>query len=342
MFVHWAKHVNAERVGGRIIRVQCAQCGCEYFYKFTRIGTGRGTAHYGLGVARATRSANQQAEKDLERRLTSEAELVPCPQCNWINEELIAGFRRGRYRSLGEAAGLIAKIGGIVTFVLGVICAIVDPAEFVYFLILPLGLLLAAGGIRLLRDALRRRIQPNRDHPLAPKLPPGSPPALVRDAESGQLVPAKQEPSLSDVSNGCVDFQVGRHTWPLVCCGCLQPATLDRGHRMMLTNTIRLTVPRCEDCAHSARRDFRRRCWNAAMIGVLVTAVIVVPFQLEWIEFGIITGLLLVTSFAVGAFVAHRMTAPAKVAGGDRARGVVRLRFRNADYARVVDEQLNR
>jgi hypothetical protein len=41
MFVHYhAKVINAERVGGRLVRVACTRCGCEYFYKFTRIGVG--------------------------------------------------------------------------------------------------------------------------------------------------------------------------------------------------------------------------------------------------------------------------------------------------------------
>jgi len=46
-------------------------------------------------------------------------------------------------------------------------------------------------------------------------------------------------------------------------------------------------------------------------------------------------------SIVVSVVVARRMAAPAKIAGGDRSRGVVRLRFRNADYARTVAAQLN-
>ena len=147
MFVHWAKHINAERIGGRMVRVACARCECEYFYKFTRVGTGTGTAHYGLGVGRATATANKEAQKDLDRRLATEAELVPCPKCNWINDELIAGFRCGRYRNLGQAAKLIAGIGVILGLVFGVTWAVAAPASVLYFLIVPAGLFAAAGGL---------------------------------------------------------------------------------------------------------------------------------------------------------------------------------------------------
>src|SRR5271168_4267520 len=112
MFVHYhAKVINAERVGGRIVRVACTRCGCEYFYKFTRIGIGSTQAPYGLGVDRATRKANQKAQKDLDRRLASEAELVPCPKCHWINDDLVVGCRRGSYRKWGDTAALIAAAG---------------------------------------------------------------------------------------------------------------------------------------------------------------------------------------------------------------------------------------
>jgi hypothetical protein len=341
MFVHWAKQINAERVGGRIVRVACARCSCEYFYKFTRIGAGSGTAHYGLGVGRATLAANKQAQTDLDRRLASEAELVPCPKCNWINDELVAGFRRGSYRKLSDAATLIAAAGVVVGVILGLIFGFTSPVALGYALILPAVLLLAGGGLFLLRNWLRSRIRPNRDHPLPPQLPPASPPALVRDPASGQLVSVKQGQAPSHLRNEWVDFQIGRQTWPPVCCDCLQPASLDRGHPMKLTTTLRLTIPCCAECAQSTQRRFRRLLWNGATASILVTAAVVIPLNLDWVEFCIASIGLLVVSFAVSVPVARRMMAPGKVVGGDRSRGVVRLRFRNAAYARAVAEHLN-
>jgi hypothetical protein len=77
---YFGKHIKRAQAGGRVVRVACARCQCEYFYHLTRIGIGHGEAPYYIGVGRATRTAEKQAKKDLERRLTREAELVPCPR----------------------------------------------------------------------------------------------------------------------------------------------------------------------------------------------------------------------------------------------------------------------
>jgi hypothetical protein len=341
MFVHYhAKQINAERVGGRMVHVVCTRCGCEFFYKFTRIGKGSAQAPYGLGVDRATRKANEKAQKDLDRRLASEAELVPCPKCNWVNDELVAGFRRGSYRRLGEAGVLIAAAGGAIGLVLGMAFGLNDPAALAYALILPAVLLLLGGGLLVARTWMRSRIQPNQDHPLPPKLPPGSPPALFKDPETGQFALAKPQQAPLDASQDWCDFQIGRHRWPLLCCDCLQPATLDGGHNMKVTTTLRLIIPRCTDCGQSTQRRYRRLLWNGAIASIIATAVIVIPMNLDWLAFGLVSVGLLLLSLGITIFVARKMTAPAKIAGGDRSRGVVRLRFRNGDYARAVAMRL--
>jgi hypothetical protein len=341
MFVHYhAKTINAERVGARLVRVVCTRCGCEYFYQFTRIGSGSAQAPYGLGVPRATAKANEKAQKDLQRRMASESELVPCPKCNWINEDLVAGFRRGSYRKMSESAGALAVVGAIFGVILGLVFATGAAKGIAWILLLPAGLLSLAGGVLLLRYWLRSRIQPNQDHPLPPKLPVGSPPALVKDPESGQLLPAKREAPPLEVSQDWCDFQIGRHTWPLLCSDCLQSGTLDCGHTLNVGTTLRLTIPRCSGCQDSTRRRYRHLCWNGIIAGVFATAAIVLPLNLDWLEFSLITAVLLAASTVIAILVARRMTAPAKIAGGDKSRGVVRLRFRNADYARTVAERL--
>jgi len=342
MFFHYhAKTINAERVGRRVDRVQCAQRGCEYFYQFARIGFGSSQAPYGLGVGRATRSANQKAQKDLDRRMASEAELVPCPKCNWINDELVTGFRRATYRKLGRTAGLVAATGVVIGLMLGLAVGLSAPRELPYVLILPVGCLLFASGLLVLRHWLRSRIRPNENHPFPPKLPPGSPPALVREPESGLLKrPAGEQSSMEPGQDWC-DFPIGRRL-PGLCCGCLQPSAADEGYRLRVTATIWLTVPRCADCEQLAKQRTRKLWWNGGMASIAGTGAIVIPFNLEWVEFAIATASVLAVSLLVTALVVRRLTAPARVASGDRSRGVVRLRFRNPEYARAVAERLER
>src|SRR5213079_1790864 len=99
MFLYYGKTFEAARAGECVVGVVCDKCGCQYYYELARIGTGASTASYGIGASRASQKSHDQSEIDLRRRLGMEAELVPCPRCNWINDELVQGYRLGRYRS---------------------------------------------------------------------------------------------------------------------------------------------------------------------------------------------------------------------------------------------------
>ena len=335
-FHYYAKHINAERLGSAWCRLPGA-LRLRVFLRVDPHRRGRRAAPYGLGVDRATRAANKAAQKQLDRQLALEAELVPCPHCNWINDELVAGFRRGSYRSVSQAAAPILVAGCLLATFMGMFFHFAPnfPAAL---LIIP-GMVLAFGfGLLLLRYWLCRRIRPNRDYPIAPTLPPGSAPALLKDPESGRLVRANKQPLSLEANRDWVDYQIGRHRLPRVCCDCRQPTAPDGGVRLRITKTMWLTIPRCDDCSLSAKHRFRRLCWNGALAGLAITSAIVIPINLDWIDFAVASVILLTLSLIVTAFVAGRMTAPAKVAGGDPSRGVIRLRFRNADYARAVAE----
>ena len=110
--VHYhGKRYNAAAIAARIVDVQCEKCGCKYFYEFARIGTGSAVAPYGIGKSSARASADEQSRRDLANRLAHEAELVPCPNCHWINEALVAGYRLGQFRQMGTRALYIGIVG---------------------------------------------------------------------------------------------------------------------------------------------------------------------------------------------------------------------------------------
>jgi hypothetical protein len=337
-FLYWGDHVDKEDVGRRFVPVECAKCGCQYFYELIRVGYGSAMAHYGIAYDRAVDRAEKSAERNLARRLAAEAELVPCPKCHWINDELVTGFRRGQYRKLGTLASILVKVGAIFYLIVGGLAVIFDPFAALCFGIVPLGLSAAAGVILLLRTCLRSAIRPNRKHPLPPRLPPGSPPALIRESSTDNLILARSE-ELPAHDDYC-DFQVGRHTWPLICAVCVRPVTARVGYRLMVTTTKRLTIPLCTDCLLTAQRKLRHVWWNIGLLGTLVTAAIIIPLQLDLEEFCVISGLCLLIFGGIGWWVANKASAPAKIVGRDRSRGAVRLRFHNADYARVVSEYL--
>ena len=345
MVPYWGKRVASEHVGLRLVPVKCMKCGCEYFYELSRIGIGSRTAHYWIGKASAARSAHGQSQRDLARRLALEAELVPCPKCNWINDDLVYGFRLGRYRRFGMFAfgvGFIGTVGSLIGAWFISIGPAADRAALSYFLFGgPILFILLASGMILLRNWMRCRIQPNRDFPLPPKLPTGSPPALIWDEKSGELTPVNPGHPQDCITNDWHDFQIGRHELPLLCCDCLQVTDTEHGYKRQITPTMELVIPRCADCARIAKQRFRRIWWITVALGLLIMCIVMMPLRLESAEFWIIIGVSLLISFALASFVASIMTAPVKVAGGDGSRGVIRLRFNNADYGRIVGKHIN-
>lgn len=77
MLFYYSRRYDAAAVGTRVVEVVCERCGCEYFYQLARLGAGSASAPYAIGSASAERSARQEAQQDLDGRLTEQAELVP-------------------------------------------------------------------------------------------------------------------------------------------------------------------------------------------------------------------------------------------------------------------------
>jgi Zn finger protein HypA/HybF involved in hydrogenase expression len=71
------------------MRVECDKCGCKYAFQITRLGSGAAEAPFMIGQESAAARAEEGARKDLMDRLAVEAELVPCPECHWISDDLV-------------------------------------------------------------------------------------------------------------------------------------------------------------------------------------------------------------------------------------------------------------
>jgi len=343
--IHYhAQRFEAANVGGLLIAVICDRCGCGYYYELARVGTGSASSPYWLMNASAAASAAKQARDDLRKRLEHEAELVPCPRCDWINEDLISGYRRGRYRGwglfaaccggLGTVASLIAawylSVGpqadrGAVPYAL-----IGGPALFVTTAVLVLGL----------QSWLRRRIRPNRDHPLPPSLPEGSPPALLVDDATGQLEVAAPRHSPDDEGGGWIEFQVGRQELPQFCCECLHPAEPGSSSRQRVLTALDLSIPLCRPCA----RAWEHRRWliGLATFGLATGAGIgaLAAMDIDEIALWIFSGGLCLLNLYLAADLSSRLTAPFRFKVADAPRGVVRLRFRNDEFRRRLASEV--
>jgi hypothetical protein len=345
MFVHWAKHIRIERLGKRVVSVVCDKCECEYCFPLIRIGTGNSTAPYSIGVGRATRAAEKQAEQDLERRLKTEMELVPCPKCLWVNDELVQGFRQGRHRDLGTASVWFAVLAA---------CALLpalwlfwdDPATlkllWPLFVGGPLLLGLIALGLLGLRNFLRSRIQPNRRFPDPPELPAGIPTAFIVDPESNELVPATAGRPIKESSNGWLAFRIGHDDLPGECCDCLGDSAAGCGHPVQLTQMLRLEVPRCAPCYGMARGRYWRNSIFAFLVGLALTGAVValtVGFHEPEVWLVLVGGGVALT-LGFSALIASRTTSPIKTRSLDVPRGTLEIRFRNPEYGKLVAEHL--
>ncbi len=228
MFLYFGKHFTQSAAGQRLARVECDRCGTGYCYQLSRVGTGVGVAPYCLGQARAARLAEQRAAKELERALDRGRELVPCPKCSWINEDLVQGYRRTRYRLWGRVAFYILGTAILLALTLVPLLAFGDPDALPIVALILLGIVLLSGGTLGIQMWLRGRINPNRNYPDAPELLPGTPPALLQDPISGEIKAASNgRIGVAPVGEWC-DFQLGRHQLPPVCCVCLNEAS--EGH----------------------------------------------------------------------------------------------------------------
>ena len=339
MIHYHAKTYTAASVGGQIIAVTCEKWGCDYFYELARVVTGSASSPYGLTNSAASESAAKQARDDLGRRLESEAELVPCPRCEWINGDLVAGYRWGRYRKWGIFAALCAIIGTATSLIVAWFLSIGpagDRGAVPYVLVGGPTIFLAIAGLVVrLRKFLRGRIRPNRDHPLPPILPPGCPPALLRDDATGELrvVAPRQRPGVED--DGWVEIQVGRQVLPQVCCQCLQPAGPESNQWQLVTTALKMSIPFCPPCGASfKKRQARGGCGMLTLVfGTVIGAF--VAYGMDYFALSMLLGGVCAASL-LRAFAVGGKQSPYQMRVADAARGVVHLRFRNAEYRRLL------
>ena len=95
----------------------------------------------------------------------------------------------------------------------------------------------------LCRKWLRKRIQPNRDYPLSPRLPAGGPTPLLIDPSTGRVVAAAPRQLHRSTSGEWIDFQVGRHKLPSFCCECLAASEARCADRHPVFRSAALVIP---------------------------------------------------------------------------------------------------
>jgi hypothetical protein len=246
MYVHLPlkKKIQAGVTGRRIVETTCEKCQTHFFYELCRRGRGVASAILFLAQEHVAKHSEQLAQENLAQLLASEVELVPCPQCNWVNQAAVEKFRIQRCpgsRNLAIFCGFLAIICLFVPF---------DGRTFdwpgITFGLLIL--LIPATKIFLITPYLRRRINPNQQFPNPPVLPTGTPPALVE-----RISPDTLEPILEPVVSlpEPTDYAIlhsDQFPLPPVCVRCLQPPTVYYSTPFGINEHSGVKAPLCNRC----------------------------------------------------------------------------------------------
>jgi len=336
--LYFGEQFEVSHTGNQVATVICDKCNCEYYYELARVGTGMANAHYGIGSAAAARRADSKSQVDLKKRLDFEAELVPCPKCFWINEDLVDGYRRGKFRNASWVAFAFALGGTLLSLVCVWFASMGPPADrgILPYLMYggPAVSIVVGLAIFLISRLMRKTIRPNRNFPFAPKLPAGTPPAYVINevGEIGKTVPH------SNLVEGWQTFQLGRHELPDECCVCLEQASPKHSIKLAVETSLVLDVPRCISCAGRSRRSFFLIWLLVSAISVIVVSALCVILGFQAEVFWIVFGGLATIALALASYVAGSITAPVKMRVKDKSRGIVTVRFRNPEYAGKIED----
>jgi hypothetical protein len=350
MVVYVGKEISATVAGRRLESVTCEQCGSRFHYELTRVGVGKASAPFFLLQGSASDRAGAAAQRDLTKRLSREAELVPCPKCFWVNQDLVDRYRRRLYRR----APLLIVILVIAGFVAAPVAGVGLTATFGYESRAPGRVMWAVLAVCILsplwvlfvRRQLRRRTDPNRTYPRRPVVPPGTPPALVErpDPQTGEvfLEPVASQADAPSGPGEWAVFRPGQIQLPPYCCTCLAPASTTYRPPFKVNQDSDVEVPLCDPCL----AQLRRRWWlvllavaacSLALAAVTATAVPGIDSFGRWFIFGVLG---FFGALVGGVVIAGLTCKPYRMAVVDGDRGVVKFAARNPGYTAMLVDQV--
>jgi hypothetical protein len=352
MLVYAGKEITAAVQGRRLECVTCEHCQMRFYYELVRVGAGKGSAPFFLGQQSAADRAGKAAEKQLAHRLDQEAELVPCPKCDWINQDLIDRYRKRQYPGAIKLAIVIAIAGLIAAPIIGMALyeslgynsktpRIVSAAISIIALLSPLVVL-------FIRNHLRLRINPNFLHPRPPILPAGTPPALIESKSPGSksvvLKPVlRSNPTDHGGPTLWAIFRPGQIRFPDLCVICLAPAKVLYDPPFKVNQTSEIAVPLCTACA----RSLTRRWWITALfVSVIALAcaalLAIIPSGLDaaghWIIFSLVAFFGVLVGIAV---VPTWLGRPYRFYVVDPDRNINKFAASNPAYTQLLIDQID-
>lgn len=92
--IPYGSSFEARETAGVQKDVRCEKCQAEYVYWMTRSATGRSSSLLFINMDGARERAEVRAAESLQRKLSEGCDVVPCPACGWVQEQMILKARR--------------------------------------------------------------------------------------------------------------------------------------------------------------------------------------------------------------------------------------------------------
>jgi hypothetical protein len=326
-------------IGARLKTAHCEKCGTEFYYELRRLSSSSRHAPYTIGENRAKEAARTGAQAHLEKSLAHAEDPVPCPSCFWVNTSAIRQYRSLHHRIWYWFAGLTLLFAALIDALLyfdarDIANHAPDPFARGIWITNAFAAVIIVASL-LLQAFLRRRFNPNRYHPNSfPRLPPGTPPPLLKNPAGDFYVPQNVAEQLDKQTQWAI-FRPGQLAFPPACCICLGAPVIP--YKLPMQAQPPLPVPVCRPCLGKIKARF----W---LLNLVATAL---AFLLAWWlstlpakmdDTGRLIMLAFVGSFlAIIAFVAIDLhLRPYRTGAADKAKAVGKIRFRNPAYTALL------
>jgi hypothetical protein len=164
-------------------QVRCEKCNASYNYPVVRTAVGTGRSAYMLDNAGAQSRAKASAQSKLQAAISNGVEVVPCPSCGWLQQNMVRLLRDRQYVWTFPAGLATAIVAGFVALVVALLAWNGSALLFIPSAVL---LLIATGGVGLifLGRAWREKFDPNAGNGA------GARPVPARPVASGPSIAA--------------------------------------------------------------------------------------------------------------------------------------------------------
>lgn len=199
MFVYSWTNVSAAAEGGIEKRHRCEKCKTWYCYDMERrIDAGRHIP-FSVGVDEAAREVQVEVRDSLRDRLREEVDSVPCPNCGWIQTQMVEQLRAEKFGWLRQFP-LLYGLGSLVAIplvylIFTMFLGIGPPVNGVWTLwpVAPASVLVLTPGVLIWYLGRARRVQfdPNVSRSLESRLRQGRWQARVIDAPTTVEMPRR-------------------------------------------------------------------------------------------------------------------------------------------------------